>query len=60
MDGNFTGGSVVYTLKDGGVDLAPYHEFDSAVSSELKGEIDALKAIIDGSVTVNDVLGLWL
>jgi len=58
-DGVFTGGSVMYTLKDGGVDLAPYHEFDSAVSSELKGEIDALKkAIIDGSVTVNDVLGL--
>ncbi len=28
-DGNFTGGTVTYTIKDGGVDIAPFHDFDS-------------------------------
>ena len=32
---------------------APYHDLDSAVSDELKAEIEALsKGIIDGSVSV--------
>lgn len=58
-DGAFSGGSVVYALLDGGVDLAPYHEFDDDVPADLKKEVDALKqAIIDGTVVVNDVLGL--
>ncbi len=58
MDGKFTGGSIVYTLKDGGVDLAPFHEFDSKVPAELKTDLDTLKkAIIDGSVTISGVLG---
>jgi len=57
MDGNFTGGTVTYTIADGGVDIAPYHEFDAAVSDELKGEIDQLKQdLIDGKVTVDGVL----
>jgi basic membrane protein A len=59
MDGNFTGGTVTYALKDGGVDIAPFHDFDSQVSAELKAEIDQLKQdIISGAVTVNGVLGV--
>jgi basic membrane protein A len=57
-NGNFTAGTVVYTIADGGVDLAPYHEFDSVVPQSLKDEIVAIKAmLIDGSLTVNGVLG---
>jgi basic membrane protein A len=57
-NGNFTGGTVTYTIADGGVDLAPYHEFDSSVPQSLKDEIVALKQmLIDGSLTVDGVLG---
>lgn len=43
----------VGTLENGGVGLAPYHDFDDDVSEELKGEVDALKQeIIDGTVKV--------
>jgi basic membrane protein A len=57
MDGNFTSGAVVYALKDGGVDIAPFHDFDSAVSDELKAELEQLKAdIISGAVTVDGAL----
>ena len=46
------------TLANNGVLLAPYHQFDSQISAEMKSEIDALKAaIIDGSVTVCSFLG---
>lgn len=53
MDGSFEGGVVVGTLKNGGVDLAPFHDLDSAVSDELKGELEAIRAgIVDGSISV--------
>ena len=29
VEGKFTGGTVTYTIADGGVDIAPFHEFDS-------------------------------
>lgn len=58
VDGKFTGGVVTYTIADGGVDIAPYHEFDSQVSADLKAEVEAAKkALIDGSLTVDGVLG---
>jgi basic membrane protein A len=58
VNGNFSGGAVTYTIADGGVDLAPYHDFDSAVPQSLKDEIVALKQmLIDGSLTVDGVLG---
>lgn len=55
MDGTFQGGGVyVGTLANGGVDLAPFHAFDSQVSAELKAEIEQLKAdIISGAVKVS-------
>ncbi|GIG85675.1 BMP family ABC transporter substrate-binding protein [Plantactinospora endophytica] len=41
------------TLANNGVSLAPYHEFDSKVPAELKGEIDKLKAdISSGAIKV--------
>lgn len=58
VNGDFTGGVITYTIADGGVDIAPFHDFDSAVSAELKGELDTIKAaLIDGSLTVDGVLG---
>ena len=40
------------------MDLAPFHDFDSKVPADLKTELDAAKkAIIDGSLTVDGVLG---
>jgi basic membrane protein A len=53
MDGTFEGGVIVGTLASEGVGLAPFHDLDSAVSAELKGELDAIQAgIIDGSINV--------
>ncbi|HYN70025.1 MAG TPA: BMP family ABC transporter substrate-binding protein [Candidatus Eisenbacteria bacterium] len=45
----------VSTLKNGGLDLAPFHDFDSQITAETKKEIDDLKAaIIAGDVKVAD------
>jgi basic membrane protein A len=47
------GGGSVGTLANNGVRLAPYHEFDSKVPADLKGEIDQLKADIgSGKIAV--------
>ncbi len=57
IDGKFTGGTVTYTLSDGGVDLAPFHNFDSQVPQSLKDELTQLKKdIISGAVTVDGAL----
>jgi basic membrane protein A len=53
VDGTFEGGVTVGTLENGGVGLAPFHDFDGAVPQELKDQIETIKAgIIDGSVSV--------
>ena len=58
QSGKFTGGTVTYALKDGGVDLAPFHNFDSQVPDALKAEITQAKAdLISGAITVDGVLG---
>lgn len=45
----------VSTLANNGLDLAPFHDFDSQVTAETKAEIEALKAdIISGKVKVED------
>jgi basic membrane protein A and related proteins len=52
--GSFTGGNYEGTLANGGVGLAPYHQFDSKIPSALKSEIDTIKAaIIGGSISVD-------
>ncbi len=53
MDGTFKGGNVVGTLANNGVGLAPFHDMDSMVSDELKGEIAAIQEqIISGDIKV--------
>jgi basic membrane protein A len=45
----------VSTLANNGVDLAPFHDYDSQISAETVKEIAALKAdIISGKVVVKD------
>jgi len=58
QDGTFQGGTTNFTIADGGVDLAPFHDFDSQVPDSLKSEIDQAKAdLISGTITVDGVLG---
>ncbi|MGC6452990.1 MAG: BMP family ABC transporter substrate-binding protein, partial [Candidatus Puniceispirillaceae bacterium] len=53
MDGSFEGGLMVGTVANGGVGIAPYHSFDSAIPAGLKAEVDEIKAgIIAGTVNV--------
>jgi len=48
------GGLYVGTLKNDGVGIAPFHNFDSQVPDALKSKLDELKAgIIDGSISVD-------
>jgi basic membrane protein A len=57
VKGKFTGGTLFYTIADGGVDLASYHYLDSQVPQTLKDEIAKAKAdLISGAVTVDGVL----
>lgn len=57
VDGTYKGGiNVIGSLANGGVDIAPYHEFDGKVSAELKAEITQLKKdIIDGKIKLADI-----
>ena len=52
-NGSFKGGNYVGTLANGGVALAPFHDFDSQVPSALKSELAQVKAgIVDGSIKI--------
>jgi basic membrane protein A len=52
--GNFSADPYVGTLDNGGVALAPFHDFESKVSPETKDEVDALKAkISSGEIAVD-------
>jgi basic membrane protein A len=51
MDGTFEGGVTVGTLENGGVGLAPFHDMESMVPSDLSTELDTIAAgVIDGSI----------
>ena len=53
-EGTFKGGSVVGNLANGGVGLAPFHNFDGQVSAELKAELETVKAgILSGEIQMN-------
>ncbi len=53
LNGTFEGGVIVGTLENGGVGLAPFHDFEDAVPAELKAELDTIRAgIVDGSIAV--------
>ena len=54
VDGNFKGGmNELFGLKEEGVGLAPYHEWDSKLPQSVKDAVDqAEQDVIDGTVTV--------
>lgn len=53
LDGEFPGGSLyVATLENGGVGLAPFHNFEDQIPAELKAEIEAIiEAIKSGELS---------
>jgi basic membrane protein A len=52
--GNFQGGNYLGTLKNGGVAIAPYHDYDSKIPAKVKADIETIKqGIIAGSVSVD-------
>lgn len=56
LEGTFSNEPYIGTLENEGVDIAPYHDFDSEVPQELKDEINALRqAIISGEIVVETV-----
>jgi basic membrane protein A len=49
--GSFKGGNYIGTLANGGVSLAPFHDFASAVPASLKAELQAISTgIQNGSI----------
>jgi basic membrane protein A and related proteins len=49
--GSFKGGNYIGTLANGGVSLAPFHEWNSKVPASLKSELQQIsKGIQDGSI----------
>ncbi|HEU4806798.1 MAG TPA: BMP family ABC transporter substrate-binding protein [Homoserinimonas sp.] len=53
LDGEFSSDAFIGTLENGGVGIAPFHDLEAAVPTELKAELDQLKAdIISGVLTV--------
>ena len=51
--GTFPTGNYTGTLDNGGTGLAPFHDFDSKVPSDLKSELDQVKAdIISGKIKI--------
>ncbi len=59
LDGNFSGGTAVFNLQNDGVDIAPYHDFESKVPDALKAEVaQAKQDLLSGAITVDGVLGI--
>lgn len=53
-EGNFSAEPFIGTLKNDGVSIAPFHDWDSKVPADVKTKIDELKQqIIDGSLDVS-------
>ncbi|WP_182113343.1 MULTISPECIES: BMP family protein [unclassified Actinotalea] len=53
VDGEFSNEPYVGTLENGGVDLAPLHDFESTVDPALVEQVDALREqIINGEIVV--------
>lgn len=54
LKGKFEGGNYVGTLANGGVALAPYHDFANKIPESVKQAIDKIKqGIIDGTISVD-------
>jgi len=58
VDGTFPGGEIqVFGLAEGGVDLAPYHDFDSVIPQTIKDAVESARTdIINGTVVVPETL----
>ncbi|MDR2381796.1 MAG: BMP family ABC transporter substrate-binding protein [Bifidobacteriaceae bacterium] len=53
MEGKFSSDAYVGTLANGGVTIAPFHDFDSSISQETKDEIENLKGqIVSGELKI--------
>ena len=51
--GSFKGGNYIGTLANGGVALAPFHDFTSQIPSSLQSELAQVKAdIVSGSIKI--------
>jgi len=58
LDGTFKGGTYVGTLKNNGVGIAPFHDFEDQVPDDLKAELEEVrKGIIEGSISTGWPLG---
>jgi len=54
VNGEFEGGTVVGTLANEGVAIAPFHDLSDLISDELQARIDELRqAIIDGDIVLD-------
>lgn len=52
-EGRFSADPYVGTLKNDGVKLSGFHEFESKVPADLKGELDTIKSdIVSGKITI--------
>ena len=55
LNDEFQGGLYTGTLENGGVGIAPFHEFETEVPDEIKTHLEELEAgIIDGSIPVSE------
>ena len=53
VEGEFASDPYVGTLENGGIDIAPFHDFDAQVPEDLKTRVDELReAIISGELMV--------
>jgi basic membrane protein A len=53
QDGSFSSDAFIGTLENGGVGIAPFHDMEAAVGTELAGEVEKLTAdIVAGAVVV--------
>ncbi|GAH25217.1 unnamed protein product, partial [marine sediment metagenome] len=56
LEGNFTGGNMVYGLENDSVGLSPFHEHEDIVPQEIKDAIEKAKQdIITGTVVPPEV-----
>jgi basic membrane protein A and related proteins len=54
IDGSVKAGIIIGTLQNGGVGLAPFHDWDSRIPANLKARIQqARDGIKDGSITID-------
>lgn len=55
LNDEFEGGLYTGTLENGGVGIAPFHEFEDTVPDEVKTQVEELQQqIIDGELTVGE------